>query len=245
MTITIKIGKEDIINQVKLSGQLPETINQIIDRKLIATAISKLKIVISDEELQLAADRFREFNQLQTAHSTMLWLQENSLTIEDLEQIAENSIGTEKLARKLFSQADIEKYFFENKINYANIIMYEIFLDSKDLAVEVFYAIQEGEITFHEAARKYIVDPELRRRGGYSGVIPRSQCLPEISAAISTSRPPQLLKPISTNKGTHLIFVEEVIEAQLDPLTIETILADLFVQWLENQKSDLDLVKAI
>lgn len=245
MAINIKIGKEDIINQVKLSGQLPEIINQIIDRKLITDAIAKLKIVISDEELQLAADRFREFNQLQTAHSTMLWLQENSLTIEDLEQIAENSIGTEKLVQKLFPQLDIEKYFFENKINYGNIIMYEILLDSKDLAVEVFYAIQEGEITFHEAARKYITDSELRRSGGYSGVIPRSQCLPEISAAISTSRPPQLLKPISTNKGTHLIFVEEVIEAQLNPLTIETILADLFVQWLENQKSEVDIVKAI
>jgi parvulin-like peptidyl-prolyl isomerase len=245
MTIIIKIGKEDIISQIKLSGKLPETINQIIDQKLIATAISKLNIVISDEELQLAADRFREFNHLQTAHSTMLWLQENSLTIEDLEQIAESLIGTEKLAQKLFSQADIEKYFFENKINYGNVIMYEIFLENKDLAVEVFYAIQEGEITFHEAARKYIADPELRRSGGYSGIIPRCKCLPEISAAISTSKPPQLLKPISTTRGTHLIFVEEVIEAHLNPLTIQTILTDLFVQWLENQKSEVDIVKAI
>jgi parvulin-like peptidyl-prolyl isomerase len=245
MTRTIKITKEDIINQVKLSCQLPQIINQIIDRRLVTDAISKLKITIDDEELQIAADRFREFNHLQTAQATMLWLQENSLTIEDLEQIAESSIGTEKLAQKLFSQADIEKYFFEHKINYGNVIMYEIFLDSKDLAVEIFYAIQEGEISFHEAARKYITDPELRRRGGYSGIIPRSKCLPEISAAISTSKPPQLLKPISTAKGTYLIFVEEVVEAQLNPLTIEMIVTDLFFRWLEDLKSEVDIVKAI
>lgn len=245
MVANIKITKEDIINQVKISGQLPNLISQIIDRKLITSAISKLKITISDQELQVAADQFRELNNLHSAHETMVWLQDNSLTVDDFETIAESSISTKKLAQKLFSQSDIERHFFENRLDYSGLVMYEIILDSKDLAVEIFYAIQEDEITFNEAARKYISNPELRRSGGYSGIIDRASCLPQVSAVIATARAPQLLKPISTNRGTHLIFLEEIIDAQLTPETVDRILVHLFTQWLQANKGDVDIVRAI
>jgi hypothetical protein len=47
--------------------------------------------------------------------------------------------------------------------------MYEIVLDDEDLAMELFYGIQEGEMSFYEVAHQYIQDMELRRKGGYRG----------------------------------------------------------------------------
>jgi len=38
---------------------------------------------------------------------------------------------------------------------------------------------------------------------------------PEISAVVFAAKPPQVLKPIVTSKGVHLILVEEIIEQKL------------------------------
>ena len=52
--------------------------------------------------------------------------------------------------------------------------MYEVVLDDFDLAMELFYALVEGEMSFHEIAHQYIQDTELRRKGGYRGILKRA-----------------------------------------------------------------------
>lgn len=79
-------------------------------------------------------------------------------------------------------------------------MIYEAVLDDEDLALELFYAIQEGEINFQEVARQYIQDTELRRCRGYRGIRYRKDLKPEIAAAIFAATPPQILKPIVTQK---------------------------------------------
>ncbi|MEQ9355725.1 MAG: peptidylprolyl isomerase [Coleofasciculus chthonoplastes F2-STO-03] len=44
----------------------------------------------------------------------------------------------------------------------------------------------------------------------------RKELKPEISAAVFAATPPQVLKPIVTSKGVHLIFVEEIIQPELN-----------------------------
>jgi parvulin-like peptidyl-prolyl isomerase len=44
----------------------------------------------------------------------------------------------------------------------------------------------------------------------------RKELKPEISAAVFAAAPPQVLKPILSAKGLHLILVEEIIQPQLD-----------------------------
>ncbi len=56
---------------------------------------------------------------------------------------------------------------------------------------------------------------------------------PAISAAVFAVNAPQLLQPIVTTKGTHLIYVEEIIYPQLDKQLRQKILEDLFTNWLE------------
>jgi len=43
-------------------------------------------------------------------------------------------------------------HFVEHQLDYAQIVMYEVVLDDEDLAMELFYALQEGEISFPEVA---------------------------------------------------------------------------------------------
>ena len=126
--------------------------------------------------------------------------------------------------------------------------MYEVVLDDEDLAMELFYAIQEGEMSFHEVAHQYIRDTELRRCGGYLGRVPRTDLKPEVSAAIFSatsslaSTSPQLLKPIITSKGAHLILVEEIIQPELDKSLRQKILSNLFLNWLKQQVDQAEVV---
>ena len=120
--------------------------------------------------------------------------------------------------------------------------MYEVILDDEDLAIDLFYSLQEGEITFPEVAHQYIQDKELRRTGGYQGIRRRQDLKPEISAAVFSATPPQILKPIVTSKGAHLIFVEEIIQPELDNKLRYQILSDLFVAWVKQQVEQVEVV---
>lgn len=113
--------------------------------------------------------------------------------------------------------------------------MYEVVLDEEDLAIELFYALQEGEINFHEVAHQYIQDIELCRKGGYLGALPRTKLKPEISAAVFAVDPPQIIKPVLTSSGAHLILVEELIQLELDNMLRREIISNLFSEWLKQQ----------
>jgi parvulin-like peptidyl-prolyl isomerase len=126
----------------------------------------------------------------------------------------------------------VAPFFVEQQLDYTEIVMYEIILNDEDLALELFYALQEGELNFHAVAHEYNQDQELRRSGGYQGLLRRTDLKSEISAAVFAATPPQLLKPLLTSKGVHLILVEEIIQPQLHEKLHAQILTDLFTQWL-------------
>jgi parvulin-like peptidyl-prolyl isomerase len=111
--------------------------------------------------------------------------------------------------------------------------------------MELFYAIQEGEMSFFEVAHKYIDNKDLRRKLGYKGKVYRKDLKPEISAAVFAAKPPQLLKPILTSKGAHLILVEEVIQAELNNLLRHKIATELFSEWVKQQIEKLDFTTVI
>jgi parvulin-like peptidyl-prolyl isomerase len=97
-------------------------------------------------------------------------------------------------------------------------------------------------MSFFEIAQQYIQDTELRRRGGYRGIVRRTEMKPEISAAVFAAKPPQVLKPIVGAKGVHLILVEEVIKPQLNEKLRYQILSDLFKFWVKQQLEQVEVL---
>ena len=238
MSQLITITKEDIFQQVKLSCKIPEIVEQFVNQKVIIAAAEEAGIKAENEELQKAADLLRLMNKLTSAEDTWKWLEKHSLSIDDFEEIVYSSIIFGKLSQHLFSDK-IEPYFFENQLDYVGVVMYEVVFNDEDLAIELFYAIKEGEMSFYDVAHKYIQDVELRRQGGYLGVLRRKDLKPEISAAVFAAEAPQFLKPIVTSKGVHLIFVEEIIKPELNDKLRRQIFTDLGLNWLKQQVSEV------
>ncbi|MGK7943530.1 MAG: peptidylprolyl isomerase [Microcystaceae cyanobacterium] len=244
MTLSITITSQDILTQVKLSYQIPDIIKEIIIRKVITSKLADAGIKIEAEELQKAADITRLTQKLKTPEDTFLWLDKYGLSLDNFEDIMYFKLSRHKLAEHLFAQ-QIEPYFFAHQLDYAGAIIYEVILDDEDLALELFYAISEEEITVFEVAKQYIEKIELQRKVGYRGFVKRQEMKPEISAAIFSATSPQLLKPIITAKGVHLILVEEIIQPQLTDQLRSQILADLFEKWLQQQIEETEVIKVL
>jgi parvulin-like peptidyl-prolyl isomerase len=243
MSQAITITSENILHQVKLSCKIPSVIEEIITRKIIADAAAEAGIKVETEELQKAADNIRIMGKLKSADDTWAWLQKHGLSLDDFEELIYNNVISGKLAQHLFADK-VKPFFVENQLDYAGVVMYEVVLDDEDLAMELFYGIQEGEMSFYEVAHQYIQDTELRRKGGYQGIVRRKELKPEISAAVFAAKPPQVLKPIVTSSGVNLILVEEIIQPELDEKLRYQIISDLFTRWLKQQLEKVEVVES-
>ncbi|MGL5793460.1 MAG: peptidylprolyl isomerase [Waterburya sp.] len=244
MSQTITITKDDVFHQVQLSCKIPETIEKIIERKIIISAAEAAGIKVTKEELQQASDQMRAMSLLKDAEATWAWLEKYGLSLDDFEEIVYIALISRKLTNHLFADK-IEPYFYEHQLDYAGAIIYEIVLDDQDEAIELFYEIQEGEISFYEAARQYIQDTELRRKGGYRGTVNRTEMTPEVSAAVLAAMPSQLLKPIVTADGVYLVLVEEIVQPELDQKLRNQIMLDLFSEWIKQRQEQVQVVSNI
>ena len=242
MSKKFTVSPEEIVHKIKLSFQLRSIIEGIAAHKIITNAAAEAGIEIEVEELQQVADQIRVTNNLQRSEDTWLWLEKHGISLEEFEESVYNRVISTKLAQHLFAD-QVEPFFVEHQLDYAGVVIYEVVLDDQDLAMELFYALHEGEMSFHEVARQYIQDVELRRAGGYRGIVSRRQLKPEISAAVFPANPPEIVKPIVTSQGVHLILVEEIIEPQLNDFLRQKILTDLFSAWLKQQIKQFETIK--
>ncbi len=241
MPTGITITDLDIIHSIKLSRQVPDVVKAIATQKIITLSAQEAGIQVEEAELQLEGDKLRLEQKLVKAKDTWNWLKKHHLSLSEFEELVHNNVLAKKLANHLFAP-QIQKFFYENQLDYVGAVTYEVILDDRDLALELFYALEEGEISFPEIARLYIQEPELRRAYGYQGIRHRKDFRPEIAAAVFLASAPEILKPISTPKGVYLIWVEEIIQPQLDEQLREKIISELFSLWLKQQIECLEIV---
>ena len=233
MSKNVSISDQEIIQQLKFSGQLPTILKDIQIQKIINKTAQIKEITLDEDELQQVADSFRLQNNLISAEATFNWLKKNQLSTKDFEHLIHSQALATKVSHILFAES-VESYFYEHKLDYTKAVIYEIVLPKFDLALELFYGIQEREFSFWDIAHQYIEDPELRRRGGYRGFLTRNDLKPEISPTIFAAQPPQILKPILVDKQAHLIYVEEIMQPELNETIRHQIIDHLFQEWLDN-----------
>ena len=74
---SFNISQKEIIEQLKLSCQVPSVLESIATRKIILNQAKEAGIKVENEELQQAADALRATNRLAKAEDTWNWLQKN------------------------------------------------------------------------------------------------------------------------------------------------------------------------
>ena len=237
MTINTEVTDADILEQIKLSCKIPELTEQVMVKRIIQDEAEKAEIELGVSELQAAADNFRARNGLTSAKSTQMWLSINQLSLDEFENIIRLELLGNKLKDVVLAD-QVEKYFYQHQLEFDRVALSEVILENKELAMELYYAVREGEMKFSDIAGQYIKDVDLRRKGGYLGERQRKDLNPEMFSVFSAANPPQVIKPIASAQGFRLLWVEKIIKAELDEKLYGEIKNQLFVEYLRNKIKD-------
>ncbi|MEG3843994.1 peptidylprolyl isomerase [Microcoleus sp. herbarium14] len=228
------IEASEIIQLLKQDLQLKPFCQKVLQKKVIDKAAGERGLSVTPEEIQVVGDQLRREKRLEKAADTIAWLADQMVSVEDLEAGICDRLLTQKLAEHLFSK-EVEKIFVQTKLQFDQIILYQIIVTNLQLAREIFYQIQEGEISFFDAAHLYDIDENRRHLCGCEGKVYRWGLKPDIAIAVFSAKPGEVIRPIETERGYNLFLVEKFLPAELTPERYQEILHNMFNEWLANE----------
>ncbi len=228
------IEASEIIKLLRQDLQLKPFCQKVLQKKVIDKAAGERGLTVTPEEIQVVGDQLRREKRLEKAADTIAWLADQMVSVEDLEAGICDRLLTQKLAEHLFSK-EVEKNFVQNKLQFDQIILYQIIVTNLQLAREIFYQIQEGEISFFDAAHLYDIDENRRHLCGCEGKVYRWGLKPDIAVAVFSAKPGEVIRPIETERGYNLFMVEKFLPAELTPERYQEILHNMFNEWLANE----------
>ena len=107
----IDVTIQDALQVLRLSGDTESDLStRLVDHCLIAAAIIKDPPVVSDSEVQSAADGFRLARGLHSAEATARWLSEAGLSIERFEALIKTTVQARKLKERI-TEDQVAAYF--------------------------------------------------------------------------------------------------------------------------------------
>jgi parvulin-like peptidyl-prolyl isomerase len=232
------VEDDEIISYLKQSLQFRAVCDAILCQRVIDQAASSRSIEILGDEVQAEIDSVRHQLQLEKAADTLAWLDNQAIAPEDWEAGVRNRLLNQKLKQHLF-QAGVEKYFNENRLSFDKILLYQLVVPYHQLAQELFYQIEEEEISFFEAAHLYDIDEARRHCCGYEGFVNRQSLPAVISAALFSASVGELVGPVEMEEGYHLLLCQSFVPGELTDDVRESILDRLFQEWLTGELSYL------
>lgn len=232
----IAINTKEIIQFLKQKTRLKEVCQEVVSEKIIQQAAASRNIEVTSEEIQVEAEEIRRAKRLEKASDTIAWLKEEMNTIEEWETAIKQTLLTKKLAHHLFD-SKVESYFAQNRLDYDRFILYQLVVPYEKLAQELFYQIEEEEISFYQAAHLYDLDENRRYVCGYEGKVHRWNFAPDIAAAIFKTPIPvnEIIGPLRSDLGYHLFKIEAYIPAELTSEQRQEIIDRQFKQWLDSE----------
>ncbi|WP_017721441.1 peptidylprolyl isomerase [Kamptonema formosum] len=224
----------ELLTLLKRDIQFKEVSQRLLHQKLIEKVARERGVTITPEEIEAEANRQRYEKRLQKASDTLAWLADQMMTADDWEAGIRDRLLAKKLADYLFAK-EVEKFFAQNKLDFEEVLLYQILLRDEKLARELYYEIENQEITFYQAARLYDIDERRRLQCGYEGKLCRWGMKPAIAAAVFSAPLGEPIGPLRTEQGYYLLMVEEFIPAQLSPERYQELLNRMFQQWLNSE----------
>lgn len=232
--VSVAVAPDEFVEFLRKNILLKDIYEKIISQRAIAQAAEERSLTVTSEEIQAEADSMRRQKRLERAADTFRWLSEQMISAEDWEAGIRDRVLAKKLAESLFSK-EVEKIFAQSRLDFEQILLYQIVVPYQKVAQELFYQIEESEISFYEAAHLYDIDEQRRQHCGFEGKLNRLSLKPDIAAAVLNAEPGEIIGPIKTEQGYHLLLIQEFIPATLTPELQQQLINKMFKEWLANE----------
>ncbi|MUG96054.1 peptidylprolyl isomerase [Scytonema sp. UIC 10036] len=234
----LSIEQREIVAYLRKNFNLKEACQNIIYHKIIQQTSREQGIIVTPVEIQVELNRLLREKHLESSTNVVDWLAENMLTVKDWESAIQEDLIEQKLAEILFSQ-EIEFFFSQHQADFDQILLYQLIVPYEQLAHELFYQISEQEISLYEAAHLYDIDEKRRNCCGYEGKIYRYNLIPELANLVFNANLGELIGPVKTHQGSHLLMIEEFIRSELTTTIRQHILNQIMTQWLESKLNNM------
>lgn len=228
------IRGDEIVGRLKKNLMYRSVIRQIAAQATVNRVANERGISITTEDIEAEAERMRRDKRLEKASDTHKWLSEQMIAVEDWEAGIGDRLLSQALAKDLFDK-EVESYFAQNKLDYDLLALYRIVVPNEALAQEIFYQVQEEEISFYEAAHLHDNNEMRRYCCGFEGKIYRWSLSADIAPTIWSAKIGEVIGPLQLEEMYHLFWVEDCVSATLTPDIRKAIIDKMFNDWLDRE----------
>jgi parvulin-like peptidyl-prolyl isomerase len=222
----LSLNTEELLASLRRSFRLKPLVLEALAEKLIRRACQEAGLAVSTEELQQAANRFRQQQGLRTIDTTNAWLEHNGLRVFDLEAMLEQTLLAAKFRNHL-AEGLLETHFAANADRYVRARISYFTVPTEGLARELLARIRDDGADFAELARQHAGSEAATHR-----VVMRADLPTNLADLVLRARPDSVTEPVPGPGGWRLFHVHERLPAQLDELTAVRIRHDILAGWL-------------
>lgn len=241
-------GPDSFQNVDQLQRQV---LAQLIADRVVAHAAEDEGITVTEEETE---QRWQELaSQFGGEEGLRQEIENRGRTEEDVRQQLEAGIRAEKLQARFAERQDVpeerlrEVYAEREEAEYRVAKASHILVESEETAQEVLDRLEAGE-SFEDLAREISIDAYSSENGGALGEQPRGTYVEAFEEALWNSEKGDILGPIETQFGYHIIRnegirtvpfdeVRDQLEQELVGADVQTALED----WLTTKYREADI----
>ena len=239
---------------IEIAKAYAEENNMTVSDKEVDQEISKIKEQVG-EQARSSGQNLSDQKAYEQA------LEQNNITEEELREDIRENLPVQKVQEKVTGNAEpsdeeIQKFYEKNKEaqfttpeqRCARHILFN--KDQKQKAEDVEKQLEDGA-DFAKLAKENSQDPGSAEKGGDLGCLGKGETVPEFEKATFEAEQGEIVGPVKTDFGYHIIEVTDAKPEQTRPLSeVESQIrsqlsteeqSEAFSKWLEEQKKQRDV----
>ena len=238
---------------------------QLVGVEIAKAYASEHNITVSDQEVDQQIDKIKQQvgeqarasgQNLSNQEAYEQALKQNNITEEELRDDLRETLPVQKVQEKVAGNAEptdeeIQKFYEQNKeaqftTPEQRCVRHILFAkDQEQKAEDVKKQLEDGA-DFAKLAKEYSQDPGSAENGGDLGCLGKGETVPPFEEAAFGAEEGEIVGPVKTEFGYHLLEVTDAKPQQTRPLSeveseIRTQLSQeeqsqAFTEWLDEQK---------
>ena len=260
------LSKDDPQYQTAVQQIMP----QLVGIEIAKAYAQEQNITVSDEEVdqeiakikEQVGDQARSSGQdMSNQEAYEQALKQNNITEDQLREDMRENLPVQKVQERVTGDAapsdkEIQNYYEKNKeaqftTPEQRCVRHILFnKDQKEKAEDVKQKLENGG-DFAKLAKEYSQDPGSAEKGGDLGCLGKGETVPEFEQAAFGAEQGEIVGPVKTEFGYHILQVTDVkpeqtrslqeVESQIRSQLATEKQSEAFNKWIEEQKKERDV----
>ncbi|MEA2665865.1 MAG: foldase protein PrsA, partial [Candidatus Eremiobacteraeota bacterium] len=205
-----KISRADFDHKLESSPAARQTLTQLVQQDLIDQYAKDKNVTVSQAEIDKDESDIKakyppgQFENI---------LKQQGLTEQDVQNILRQQLILKKAVapQVKISDADVKAFYDKNHAQFdkpEQVRARHILVADQNKAKEILAALKSGG-KWDALAKQYSTDPSTKDKGGELGFFGRGQMVPQFQDAAFGAKVGQIVGPVKSPFGYHVIQVEE------------------------------------